>query len=314
MRKFIVLFSILELLIIGVLIFTTYKKKTASLISTNTINKKEYITSPSGKLKYFYEPKSNNNISYPILKQGSLKYTINSDSLNERYDYLPGKQNSAFRIVTIGDSFTFGFNVATRDNWTELLEDKLNNNFSCTNIKKFEVINLGVSGYDNEYAVERYNTRGLKYDPDLIIWLQVDPIRVNEYLIPVMEKLAKTFALSKKIPADSDIFNPARDEIIKNFGIEKLLAYNKDSMINMNSYYKEKMIIMPISSSITDESELRMLKDVSVSQKWYYFDGLKNVFNPSLVFDDFHPNEKGHKVIAEDIFNYIKKSKFIPCN
>ena len=56
------------------------------------------------------------------------------------------KNKDTFRIITLGDSFTFGMYINTKDNWTELLEDKLNSDMGCKNISMFEVINLGVGG------------------------------------------------------------------------------------------------------------------------------------------------------------------------
>jgi hypothetical protein len=53
-------------------------------------------------------------------------YTFNQDGLNERYDYNTTKPDGIFRIITLGDSFTFGHFVDTKDNWTERLEDLLN--------------------------------------------------------------------------------------------------------------------------------------------------------------------------------------------
>ena len=76
--------------------------------------------------------------------------------------------------MTLGDSFTFGVYVNTEDNWTELLEDKLNSIKNiCPNTDHFEVINLGVGGYDIEYAAKRYINRGKVYNPNIILLLLV---------------------------------------------------------------------------------------------------------------------------------------------
>jgi lysophospholipase L1-like esterase len=106
-------------------------------------------------------------------RPSQAKYTINKDTLNERYDYSVKKQPGVFRIMTIGDSFTYGLYTNTDRNWTELLEDKLNADLRCQKSRKVEVINLAVNGYDITYTVERFLKRGIKYNPDLVIW----PIR-----------------------------------------------------------------------------------------------------------------------------------------
>ena len=52
-------------------------------------------------------------------------YTINNDSLNERFNYSENKDKNTFRIITLGASYTYGLYVDTKNNWTEILEDIL---------------------------------------------------------------------------------------------------------------------------------------------------------------------------------------------
>ena len=179
-----------QLVIILFLGFKIYQRQKNILgtISVNPINKESIALKPSNELKYFYEPGQNFTDKTPghsYFKAFKAIYTINEDGLNERFNYSLEKPNNVFRIITIGDSFTFGLYVDTKDNWTEVLEDILNKELSCQNIKKFEVINLGVEGYDFEYAVERFKVRGLKYNPDLVLWLMIDSNRLNELRIPI---------------------------------------------------------------------------------------------------------------------------------
>lgn len=61
--------------------------------------------------------------------------------------------------------------VNTNENFSEKIEHHLNSKYKCGVINNFEVINLGVGGYDAEYVIERFIRRGIKYNPDLVIWL-----------------------------------------------------------------------------------------------------------------------------------------------
>jgi len=141
-------------------------------VSDVTSLKKEYLIFPQGaSYSAFYEPKPNvdetNEFSWA---SGSATYTINADGLNERFDYPVQKTPHAYRIIALGDSFTFGHYVNTADNWTEVLEDQLNSHNPCPDVRKYEVLNLGVRGYDLDFAAERFRVRGQKYNPDLVIW------------------------------------------------------------------------------------------------------------------------------------------------
>jgi len=105
-------------------------------------------------------------------------YTINSDTLNDGSEYQIQKPKDTYRIMTLGDSFTFGFYVNTYDSYPETLERLLNEQ-PCNN--KFEVLNLGLPGYDIRQSLERFKRRGSKYNPDLVIWFLVGGKNVFEH-------------------------------------------------------------------------------------------------------------------------------------
>lgn len=68
----------------------------------------------------------------------------------------PGTQ----RIVTLGDSFTWGFGVADEQTYSAELEALLPNS---------EVINLGVNGYGTDQQVLLWEQEGASYRPDLVL-------------------------------------------------------------------------------------------------------------------------------------------------
>lgn len=127
---------------------------------------KEHSTSA---YTYFYENERN------IVKtdkmdwmEEAVEYRHNGDGLNNIRDYPLEKKKNVFRIAAVGDSFTYGMYVSTKDNWATSLERKLN--LQECGKRAFEVINLGVPGYDINYTIERNKLRGEEYKPDLFIW------------------------------------------------------------------------------------------------------------------------------------------------
>ncbi len=77
------------------------------------------------------------------------------------------KPEHTFRIVALGDSYTWGdFISNTDDIWTSVLQKNLQNNFSD---KRIEVINLGIRGFTTVNELETLQKIGLNIDPDVII-------------------------------------------------------------------------------------------------------------------------------------------------
>ncbi|MER3445435.1 MAG: hypothetical protein C4291_00750 [Candidatus Dadabacteria bacterium] len=104
------------------------------------------------------------------------------------------KGKDTFRIVVLGDSFTEGMQVPLEQTFPYILEERLNSGGSS---ERFEVINLGVSGFGTaqEYLALKYY--GLRYHPDLVILeFFIGNDVVNNSLILETEKERPFFVLS----------------------------------------------------------------------------------------------------------------------
>ncbi len=92
---------------------------------------------------------------------------INSAGFRDR-EYRVRKPAGVFRIVAIGDSVTFGPPEEREEAWPQHLERLLR--ADAGGGMAFEVLNLGVSGYNITRAVERLRVLGMEYDPDLVVY------------------------------------------------------------------------------------------------------------------------------------------------
>lgn len=106
-------------------IFNLYndRNEVLGIQSLVKLNKKDLIFEENEGLKYFYEPKPDSISEWnPEWLGFTVKNKINADSLNDRLNYETNKPDSTYRILTIGDSFTYGLYVKTEDNYSKTLE------------------------------------------------------------------------------------------------------------------------------------------------------------------------------------------------
>jgi lysophospholipase L1-like esterase len=89
---------------------------------------------------------------------------VNGDGLRDR-DFAIEKPPDTLRIVSIGDSVAYGEFVALEDTYAKRLEARLN----AGDGRHYEVINLGVGGYNTRQELIRYRAKGRKYRPDLLL-------------------------------------------------------------------------------------------------------------------------------------------------
>jgi hypothetical protein len=81
--------------------------------------------------------------------------------------YSYSKPPGTFRILAVGDSFTFGSGINDiNDIYSEVLERKLN---SMNQSVRYEVINFSRGGWSTQNELVNLRKEGLKYQPDLVV-------------------------------------------------------------------------------------------------------------------------------------------------
>ncbi len=94
---------------------------------------------------------------------------INADGFRD--DPFPGPRRAGeYRVVALGDSVTAGWAVAMPEAWPQRLEALLS--LDPPGDATFAtVLNLGVYGYSTRQELRLLETRGLVYQPDLVVLL-----------------------------------------------------------------------------------------------------------------------------------------------
>ncbi|MBI5019471.1 SGNH/GDSL hydrolase family protein [Candidatus Gottesmanbacteria bacterium] len=299
-------------LVLGILLLQALQKKNNSMRYAARLPRHLYSTRiTSDRFPHYFEPEINAIINdQPDWLDYEASYSINADSFNERDDYSVTKAPGTFRIITLGDSFTYGLLVNTYENYSERLEDKLNDG-RCPETH-YDVINLGVPAYDVGFAAERFKLRGQKYNPDLVIWF----MNFFTFLIDADRKMELETEYLAKIQ-DSDLWQKINGretyypgqlawiqhvgEVPEEMRIMKQVAYFREFL---DSYQGPLLIV------VNDVSLWRPLAKNSLEQALLYRDNagiypMDPLKSEGELLADGHPSVAGHKKIAENIYTYL---------
>ena len=148
---------------------------------------------------------------------GKWDFRINKNGFRSDAEYNYDKPKDVKRILLLGDSFTFGFEVNVEETFGYVLEQYLNENG-----QKFEVINAGVSGFGTAEELAFFENEGMKYDPDYVIL----GFFVNDYHNNIMSNL---YDIEEgKVIVNSHEYLPAikTRNLLNSFGLYRWLSGN----------------------------------------------------------------------------------------
>jgi len=318
--KNIALFALITLqLIIIVFLFIKVNVKSSQTlgvsINTYDYSKKMSMSTNATKLNYFYEPVANSVFteSLPWSPEQKVKFDINTDTLNGPEPII---RDNNINFIALGDSFTFGQYINRKDNWVQILEGELKKDDD-----NIQVLNFGVEGYDIEYAVERFRIRGQKYNPRLLIWFLKgdDFISIAERLTIPIEHEKYLFEKnniknnSTQDTIDGKILQPpyitsAVESFVKEMGgLENIYKYQMDILKKIRKYYHGNILVIHLP---LEDRHLKLLKD------WQKIDNKVILLqlpdqDDSVIFPDTHPNIKGHRNIANAVFNFLHLNNYL---
>lgn len=270
---------------------------------------KEQIEVPIGNtLKHFYTYKPHQRLDYlvPGTSERRINYT-NADGLVDIYDYQIPKPTGTYRIIALGDSITQGLFVETQQSYPKILENLLAHN-AFPGIDRVEVLNFGVGGYDIQYAVNRLNLQGMKYKPDLVLWL----VKFDDFYLRNDIDIGARPTLTDEM-GDIGIYMEGRElmrfyermheigeRYIRIFGLESSLQYQLNEFRKIRRIYKGPLLIVYFD---TEDSMLIQMLESQQSN-----DGQMNLLKISGSiprFSDSHPDVGGHQQIAESVYSYV---------
>ena len=348
---FIVAVQVVAIAALGMYI---YGKQGARFVtSVDILRRENFSFSQTETLKHFMEPVATpggrvETPEPPSWLTSKPRYTINSEGMNNPVDYPVQKPPRTFRIVTLGDSWTFGYLVNTEDNYPSQIEKLLNTSPTCKGTH-FEVLNFGVPGYDLAYGVERFKTRAAKYDPDLVLWFVRDnnfaePNEFFEERVPQAKKEMQERGDTPNVvlrsgnggieyvestSGKSFFDNPeqgigliarkrTKEAFLSEWGIDGMIEYGRRQLAALGEAYGGPLVVF--TYPLMGETELlharikTTLVDFAAERKAAsYHEIAEDLSVGNGLLPDFHPNEKGYALIAQDLFDELVSRGLIPC-
>lgn len=154
-------------------------------------------------------------------------------------EWLAAKPSAAFRILALGDSFTFGQGVGEEDLYTTHLEKQLRDKFSD---KSIEVLNLGVMGYSAVDEAKLLEKIGPLLQPDLVLVQftgndvregnQVAEKERNRWAFPIPEGTKTVLLTNSKAMNWMAI---KYDQLLMNFGLRPNVVTSLESAYDPRS-------------------------------------------------------------------------------
>lgn len=222
----------------------------------------------------------------------SYNVKINSDGFRGR-EYSVDKPNNTFRVVVLGDSFTFGWGVNLEETYCYLLEQMLNEKYPE---KKFEVLNFGVPGMNTASGVRRFKEKALKYNPDVVIIGFTD----NDDEKPIIDRLLADYEGEERRVQYEML---RKDKSLKN---EDFVKQPLAELEEMARQFNFKILVYSITSEDYQDKYLRKFEK---SSRYVYFQeaSFSHIDDRKLYLHplDPHPSAIAHRRYAEEIYNTI---------
>jgi hypothetical protein len=240
-------------------------------------------------------------------------------------DYEQKPTPHTYRIALIGASHAMGWGVDAEKDFETLLENQLNSENGEGPYRRYEILNFAVSGYRPPQQLVTLEEKVFAFNPNAVFYVahSSDMERTIIYLV-------ESFKAGRPIPYDypQEVLQKAihyrgsKSVIIKN----RLEPFRKELI----SWFYQRIVsrcrehqVMPvwILLPMTGENKMSQWNQSSVDllriaeEAGFVLIDLSDVYEghePSSVFLhewDFHPNAKGHELIATKLYDALMKKK-----
>ena len=283
---------------------------------------------------------SDNPILQYEYQPGYANLSINAAGFRD-LERIREKPRGTFRVVVLGDSTTAGNGIGDPSKtYTSILETMLNE-YSANGLT-YEVLNMGVSGYHTLQEAELLRTRGVPYQPDLVLVT----FCVNDFYLrsdgEVYEKLINNERHRDRAKMLSDAANflmtrsrlafvlyhsfkhrlydedKAYRERFLNDGSTVDAGFRILSETQKRQGFQSRILILPAFTENFDNYDYgrvhakvfqaaNQFPDLTVIDLLPRFSKIRNDASHFAIDDGIHMNEQGHWAMAEIVFPIVSR-------
>lgn len=277
---------------------------------------------------------------------------VTTNSLGLRGREVEPKSEREFRVLSLGESSTFGAQVADDETYSARLEQLLQ---AADRSRRYTVINAGVSGYTSFQSLKYLEHLGLKLKPDLVLFYHEAndflPAEVSDRELFASQTHAwhrnlaewsatyraiSAFRVRRKVTAlradtrgdatepdsSAHLALPAVAEEIGAGGGHRLRVSVVERRANLQALTQlcrahavQLVVIHP--SYAQSQPHTCVLTEFCARAKVSMFDAFASLHpngpGPREYFlDECHPTPEGHARLARDLFDFLEASHLLP--
>ncbi|MCB0335068.1 MAG: SGNH/GDSL hydrolase family protein [Bdellovibrionales bacterium] len=254
------------------------------------------------------------------------------------------KPVGTFRILAVGDSFTYAGKVLPQDSYSSLLGEFFNNSGASNNIK-FEVIKAAMPGLNATREAHLFVTMFERYHPDLVVHqlflndAEEVPFEYSDYghvvasldaaleskfltysygLSLVFDRVRRKVVHDQTIKYYEDLYsNPQRWQAFRG-AVRGIRDYARERNAQFFAFLfpalggdltQERYPFLGIHQQIQEFMDKRKIPYLDLLHEYFDLDPVRLQAIPGI---DSHPNEISHRIAAEAIFKSLLNYQLVP--
>lgn len=238
---------------------------------------------------------------------------VNEWGLRDR-PYTLEKPEGTHRTAILGASYIMGSGVDNEQTFENLVEDRMNAEWAKDG-RSFEILNFAVGGYSPLQRLFAFESRGLKFDLDMALYVahENEVFRLYRHISAARDRgetapWPELVEILDRAGVTPDMAGDAQDAALEPYIHEILeFSFRKTVEVCRANGITPVFCLLPTLELYGQANDIEWMFDMA-REAGFETISLFGVYDGSDLFDirvadwDYHPNVKGHGLIAARLF------------